>query len=347
MFLLFAGSIALLLFAGSAVFAQPFPSRGLTPVNDDAEIIDTETEARIVARLTEVSENAEVVIVTLLSTALYTGGDEIADYAENLFAQWEIGGTEGRGILLVVFQEDRELWIELGSAYGSEDEAAAQTVITDLIVPQFRDEAFGAGIEAGIIGLIDQIIVPAEVPVEVPAAPAPEAPAAPVTAVAVPAAGDAPTEDGGGGMWWIATIVGTPIALFVGLSRRRAAKLAATPCPSCGKTGLREERVTLDSATQWAAGRGETRTICPHCAHTTAVPFSIAKLNLPEKSKTNAAQPAVSSAAMERRGANTAPKGGTAGTSPKQAMATGSKPGVQSTGKPGVKPGGGGASGNW
>lgn len=76
---------------------KPIPHGGATPVNDDAEVIDAETEARIVTRLNEVSENAEIVVVTLLSTALYTGGDEIADYAENLFAQWEIGGPEGWG----------------------------------------------------------------------------------------------------------------------------------------------------------------------------------------------------------------------------------------------------------
>ena len=117
----------------------------------------------------------------------------------------------------MVFYEDRELRIELGSAYGAEDEATAQAAITDLIVPQFREDVFGTGIETGISGLIDQIVVQVQAHVS---------DQAPV--VTEPA----------------------PVALIVGLSRRRAAKLAATPCPSCGKTGLRKEPVTRDPATQ-------------------------------------------------------------------------------------------------
>ena len=67
-----------------------------------------------------------------------------------------------------------------------------------------------------------------------------------------------------------------------GMEPRKAARLAATPCPSCGKTELRQERVVLAEATLEAAGSGEHRTICGACGHTTAEPFVISKKSSPK-----------------------------------------------------------------
>ncbi len=51
--------------------------------------------------------------------------------------------------------------------------------------------------------------------------------------------------------------------------RLRAARLARTPCPNCGRTGLVEEEISILAPTQSQSGKGERRTTCPHCGHVT------------------------------------------------------------------------------
>ena len=71
---------------------------------------------------------------------------------------------------------------------------------------------------------------------------------------------------------------------IIGLNKRAKAKLAATPCPNCGKTGtLSKESVTLTAATLDAPGEGERRTICAACGHVEAAPYTIAQLKPDEK----------------------------------------------------------------
>jgi uncharacterized protein len=255
--------IAALLLVLTATWAQAqvFPSENGTPIIDDAELLSAEQEQRLVGDLQRIKDQtgAEVWVVTLLSTSLYTGGEEVADYARMLFA--ELGLTEvpgGKSALLLVFLEDRELRIEVGAAYSADTAAG---IVDDLILPQFRDEIYAGGIEAGVQGMIGQLVS------AVPAAAEP---------VAEPAS--APAADAGGnGLYWILGAIAAGIAGIVALVKRNAAKMAAEPCPSCGKTGLVRETVTLAEATEKAAGRGERRVTCPHCGHRTATAFVIAQ----------------------------------------------------------------------
>lgn len=238
--------------------AQVFPSRGDTPVTDDADMIDAATEARLVARIAGVQADtgAQIEVVTLLNTALYTGGEDIDVYAGLLADALGLSAApDGQFVLFVVFREDRELRIETGTAYGAQSSAAAQAIITELVTPQFQTENYSAGIEAGVEGIITRIMG------IVPATPA-----------------SAPSGEGGGGLWWLVGLVAVPVGGVVWANGRRAAKLAATPCPACGKTGLTESRTTLAPATETVEGRGETRNTCSHCGHVTAVPYAIARL---------------------------------------------------------------------
>lgn len=240
------------------LWAQSFPTRGDTPVTDDAEIIDAATEARMVARLNAVAAEtgARVEVVTLPSAMLYTMGEDIDVYAGLLADEFGLAATpEGEWALLLVFRDDRELRLETGPAYG-DAAAARQAIVDELIVPAFAEDNYAKGIEDGVNGLLDRLV-----------APPPPAPA------------QAPAGDtgGGGGLWWLLGLVAVPVLGIVAMVRRSSAKLAATPCPACGKTGLVRERVTLQEATASAEGRGEVRTRCPSCGHTTAEPFTIAK----------------------------------------------------------------------
>jgi len=157
-------------------------------------------------------------------------------------------------IMFLVFRDDRLLRVETGTGYDENKQEIAQNIISDVIIPEFQNGKFEAGIENGVNALAIQM----------------------TATDAAPASG----ENAGGGnmLYYILGGIAALIAAVVGINRRNAAKLAATPCASCGKTGtLRKENVTIVEATQEAEGKGERRTICSDCGHTTAEPYTISK----------------------------------------------------------------------
>ena len=263
--LAFAGALT---FAASALHAQTYPSQGETPVTDDAELIDAVEEAKLAERIVAIEQEsgADIAVVTLPATQHYTMGDDLDVYARGLMENWELGATtEGKAVLLLVFRDDRELRLEV-TGLGEDASEAAQGVIDGAIVPRFREDDFGGGISLGVEGIADDIL-------KVGAAAAPAD-----TADTSVGAGEASTEGGGNILIWIGGIFAAIIAFFVAMGRRARAKLAATPCSACGKTGLTRERVTVEEATTERAGKGEIRTICPHCGHVEVETYSISKL---------------------------------------------------------------------
>ncbi len=263
--LLLAFCTSFLLLAQSAT-AQILPSRADGPVTDDAELLDDETRARIAARLTALAEEtgARVEVVTLINTALYTQGEDLDVYAGRLAEAFGLSeAPEGRHVLLLIFRDDRELRIEAGPGYGEVAEAEAGAIIAELIAPPFQAENYAAGIEAGVEGIAVRILG-----ISVAEAPSGSA--------------EGGAEEGGGALWWLLGLIAAPVGGIVWFNKRKAAKLAATPCPSCGKTGLTQSRNTLVAATTTMEGQGETRTTCPHCGYSTAAPYRIPRKSAPK-----------------------------------------------------------------
>ena len=257
---------ALVAILASPLAAQPeFPE--LTGrVVDNAEIISPEVEAQLSTQLEtlETETQTQLVIVTLPELQGY----DIADFGYQLGRELGLGdATRNDGALLIVAPNDRKVRIEVG--YGLEGvltDAYASQIIQRDIVPRFREDDFGGGISLGVEGIADDIL-------KVGAAAAPAD-----TADTSVGAGEASTEGGGNILIWIGGIFAAIIAFFVAMGRRARAKLAATPCSACGKTGLTRERVTVEEATTERAGKGEIRTICPHCGHVEVETYSISKL---------------------------------------------------------------------
>lgn len=78
--------------------------------------------------------------------------ETIEQYAVRAFEKWKLGrkGVDD-GVLLVIAREDRKLRIEVG--YGLEGvltDAAAKRIISDDIVPRFRQGDFSGGVAAGV-----------------------------------------------------------------------------------------------------------------------------------------------------------------------------------------------------
>lgn len=251
--------IALLiaLLAAPAASAQVFPDNHTTTVNDFADMLDGETEARLTDQLDALAAETgvELTIATLSSVRFYANDLSIEAYARQLFDSWQVGDAEANdGILLMVFRDDRELWIELGAGYGAGYDSAVQGVIDREILPAFRQDNFPAGIEAGATGLIEHVVTPYRT------------------------GGSTPSETAGdGGGIGIGAILAAIVAAIAGLIGWSKYKRATRKCASCGKTGLTFENVVLKEATEAATGAGERRVTCPHCGHMETESYTIAK----------------------------------------------------------------------
>jgi len=96
-----------------------------------------------------------IVVVTIPRLASYGAGDwTIERYAMNLFDEWGVGTQDWNyGMLLLVSKGDRKARIELGDAWGREQDGQAREVMDTEIIPRFRQGAFSEGIVAGVEAL--------------------------------------------------------------------------------------------------------------------------------------------------------------------------------------------------
>ena len=101
-----------------------------------------------------------IIVVTINSMAEHNGaGMRIESFATLLFNQWGIGVAElngqtwNTGILLLVSKDDRKARIELGGYWRRDQDALAQQIMNDQIVPRFKQGDFSGGIVAGVESL--------------------------------------------------------------------------------------------------------------------------------------------------------------------------------------------------
>lgn len=140
--------------AAAAIAAESLPA--LTGrVVDRANLLTPAVEAALTGRL-ETLERAtrdQLVVVTLASLdskAIETVGLELGN-------GWGIGQDElDNGVLLIVAPNERKVRIEVGSGLeGLLSDAAAQAIIDERLLPEFRSGRFETGIEAGVAAMIE------------------------------------------------------------------------------------------------------------------------------------------------------------------------------------------------
>jgi uncharacterized protein len=155
------------------------------PVTDHAGVIDQESRAQIeqLSKALQAAAGDVLVVVTVPSFAPYA---DVRSYAVKVFDNHGRGiGERGRdnGVMILLALEEREVWVEVG--YGLEpwitDGFAGETS-RDFMVPEFRQQRYGAGLLAGagrIAGRIAQgrnvtltgVEIPAERPPRTPSIP--------------------------------------------------------------------------------------------------------------------------------------------------------------------------------
>lgn len=147
------GRLAILLASVLAVFsvAQADPQLPVRTgaVVDAANIIRANQEQTLAANASNLKamSNVELVVVTLPSLQGYS----IERWGRDLGNGWDVGGSAGRGVLLIVAPNDREVRIEVGDGLGSSlSGRTASAIIDNVIVPQFRSGEMSGGILAGV-----------------------------------------------------------------------------------------------------------------------------------------------------------------------------------------------------
>lgn len=101
-----------------------------------------------------------IIVVTIDSMAEHGGtGMRIETFAMLLFNQWQIGHAQldgkpwNTGILLLVSKNDRQARIELGAYWRRDQDALAQQIMNEQMVPRFKAGDYAAGIVAGVESL--------------------------------------------------------------------------------------------------------------------------------------------------------------------------------------------------
>lgn len=123
-------------------------------VTDLTDTFNTAARDALESKLTSFQQRAGAQVAVLIVPS--TKPETIEQYAIRVVDAWKLGRAEqDDGVLLLVAKNDRSLRIEVGKGLeGAIPDALAKRIIAETIVPEFRNNHFAGGIDAGI----DQIL---------------------------------------------------------------------------------------------------------------------------------------------------------------------------------------------
>ncbi len=145
-----------------ALHAQGYPDYTSLFVNDFADIIDDQSEARLVTMLRTAKQerDLEITVVTINARSDYGQSSSIETFATGLFNAWGIGNADRNdGILILVAKADREMRIALGSGYPARYDDRAKNVIDNFFLPFFKEDRYASGIEAGTKEVLKRFVL--------------------------------------------------------------------------------------------------------------------------------------------------------------------------------------------
>jgi uncharacterized protein len=97
----------------------------------------------------------EIALLTIPSLE----GDDLESFALRVGRAWGIGGKDkNNGALLLVSKADRAVRVEVGRGLeGNLTDSISGRIIRDVIVPEFKQGRFAAGLKAGVIAIHEAI----------------------------------------------------------------------------------------------------------------------------------------------------------------------------------------------
>jgi len=141
---------------GLAVQAQQVPAPPSPPrlVNDLAQVMQPQEVAALEQKLVSYNDSttSQIAVVTVPTL----GGNDIADYAQKLYESWGIGSkNNNNGILVLVAIQEHQARIQTGYGLeGAVPDALAKRIITNTLVPAFRQNQYYAGLDRATDQLI-------------------------------------------------------------------------------------------------------------------------------------------------------------------------------------------------
>lgn len=141
-------ALALLLLLPVLLVAKQIPPAPDPPrlVNDFTGTLNSDEIAALEQKLVAYDDSTSTQIAIVMENSLE--GDDIFDYSYRLAEGWGIGRQgKNNGILIYIALDDRKLRIQTG--YGAEGflpDALARRIIERVIVPNFRNQNYYAGL---------------------------------------------------------------------------------------------------------------------------------------------------------------------------------------------------------
>ena len=148
--LLLALALCCSFFAGAQIAVPPLTGH----VTDQTGTLNAEQKASLEQALTtfEARKGSQLAVLMVASTA----PEAIEQYALRVAEQWKLGRKKvDDGAILVVAKDDRSLRIEVG--YGLEgalNDATSKRIISETILPRFKQQDFYGGITSGVEQMI-------------------------------------------------------------------------------------------------------------------------------------------------------------------------------------------------
>jgi uncharacterized protein len=147
--------VALLLAGATAARAEDkLPPPPAHYFNDYAGVVPAEAAARLETKLRTFDEQGSNQIVVAVFPELPS--PSLEDFTIRTAQSWRVGRKKlDNGVVLFVFVKDRKIRLEVG--YGLEGalpDATAKQIISQLMVPRFREGDYAGGIDAAVDAII-------------------------------------------------------------------------------------------------------------------------------------------------------------------------------------------------
>lgn len=134
------------------VESVPNPQKAAIPsfVSDPDQLIDSNTKLMINQQIDSLWRDNDTEIAVVILSSI--GFEDENDFANRLYNHWGIGGkTQSNGVLLLVVLDIRSVVIRVGvGVEGVLPDAIAKRIISQEVIPEFRNENYALGIQKGI-----------------------------------------------------------------------------------------------------------------------------------------------------------------------------------------------------
>src|SRR5258705_3049570 len=131
-------------FAQTGQSPIPLPSP-FTPVVDNANVIDAETENKLGSIYLNLKQRADIEFAVV--TVDTTGGQDIFEYSLAVYRGWGIGSKTNDGFLLLIAVKDRKYYTQVGyHLEGDLNDGLVGEIQRQYLVPQFKKGNYSQGI---------------------------------------------------------------------------------------------------------------------------------------------------------------------------------------------------------